>query len=277
MEGIRRRLRLQGNGPRGLAVVGKRVYVAEFFSDSIGAVDLDSDSAADVRSIPLGEEAPMTTARRGEMLFHDASPSFQTWHSCASCHSGGARACGLNWDLLNDGVLNAKNAKSLLLTHETPPAMATGVRANAEIAVRSGIRYIQFAVPRRENAQALDEYLKSLAPVASPHLVEGRLSEAARNGARLFRSAGCGQCHAGPRYTDLLRHNVGTGTPEEPRGRFDTPTLVEVWRTGPYLHDGRAATIRDVLTTFNSDDRHGRVSNLTEDELSDLVEYVLTL
>jgi len=74
----------------------------------------------------------------------------------------------------------------------------------------------------------------------------------------------------------MLRHNVGTGTPEEPRGRFDTPTLVEVWRTAPYLHDGRAKTIREVLTTFNNDDRHGCVSNLTEDELSDLVEYVLT-
>jgi cytochrome c peroxidase len=173
-------------------------------------------------------------------------------------------------------MLNAKNTKSLLLTHQTPPAMATGVRANAEEAVRSGIYYMQFAAPRRPMREALNAYLKSLEPVASPYLVDGQLSDAARRGEQTFRAAGCTTCHVGPHYTDGLRHRVGTATEEEPRGRFDTPTLVEIWRTTPYLHDGRATTVREVLTTFNPDDKHGRVSTLTEDEISDLVEYVLT-
>ena len=210
------------------------------------------------------------------MLFHDASPSFQNWHSCASCHTDGARACGLNWDLLNDGMLNAKNTKSLLLTHQTPPAMVTGVRADAETAVRSGVLYIEFAIPRRAHTDALNAYLKSLVPVASPYLVDGALSRAAQRGQRLFHTTGCTQCHRGPHYTDGLRHRVGTETEEEPRGRFDTPSLIEVWRTAPYLHDGRAVSIREVLTTFNPNDRHGRMSALSEDELSDLIEYVLT-
>ena len=276
MTGIRRRVRLTGNGPRGLAVVGTTVYTAEYFSDSVGIVNLDLDGRHEARSVSLGKAAPMTESRRGEMLFHDAMPSFQTWTSCASCHSGGGRACALNWDLLNDGILNAKNTKSLLLTHQTPPAMATGVRADAETAVRSGVLYIQFAIPRRATTEALNAYLKSLEPVPSPHLVNEQMSEAGRRGENLFEAVGCTQCHAGPLYTDRLRHRVGTATEEEPRGRFDTPTLVEVWRTAPYLHDGRAATIRDVLTTFNPNDKHGRTSALTEDELSDLVEYVLT-
>lgn len=276
LAGIRRRVKLAGSGPRGLAVIGTKVYAAEYFTDSLAVADIDADAATSALSIPLGANHVVTKARRGEMLFHDASRSFQQWHSCSSCHSGGARACALNWDLLNDGMLNAKNTKSLLLTHQTPPAMATGVRANAETAVVSGIRYIQFSYPTRENAEALNEYLKSLAPVPSPYLVEGRLSLAARNGRKLFAKAGCAQCHSGPVYTDLLRHNVGTATDEEPRGRFDTPTLVEVWRTAPYLHDGRAATIEEVLTKFNENDRHGRTSDLSEDEISDLVEYVLT-
>ena len=276
MRGIRRRVKLAGNGPRGLAAVGSTVYAAEYFSDSIGIIDIDPGAGCDVRSVALGEPTPTTTVRQGEMFFHDASNSFQTWHSCASCHSGSARACALNWDLLNDGMLNAKNTKSLLLTHQTPPAMATGIRADAETAVRSGVLYIQFAIPRQVTTQALNAYLKSLEPVPSPLLVEDRMSEAATRGAKLFQTAGCTQCHAGPLFTDGLRHRVGTETDEEPRGRFDTPTLVEVWRTAPYLHDGRAATIRDVLTTFNPHDKHGRVSTLSEDELADLVEYVLT-
>jgi hypothetical protein len=58
---------------------------------------------------------------------------------------------------------------------------------------------------------------------------------------------------------------------------MDTPTLIECWRTAPYLHDGRAATMRDVLGEANPDDRHGRTSGLTPIELSDLAEYVLSL
>ena len=59
--------------------------------------------------------------------------------------------------------------------------------------------------------------------------------------------------------------------------RFDTPSLIEVWRSGPYLHDGRAATIRDVLTSFNRDDQHGSTTHLTARQIDDLVEYVLSL
>jgi cytochrome c peroxidase len=59
--------------------------------------------------------------------------------------------------------------------------------------------------------------------------------------------------------------------------RFDVPTLIEVWRTGPYLHDGRAATIHDLVTTYNPEDEHGRTSNLSPEEISDLVEFVGSL
>lgn len=59
--------------------------------------------------------------------------------------------------------------------------------------------------------------------------------------------------------------------------RFDTPSLLEAWRSGPYLHDGRAATIRDVLTTFQRDDQHGVTSKLTPQQIDDLVEFVLSL
>ena len=59
--------------------------------------------------------------------------------------------------------------------------------------------------------------------------------------------------------------------------RFDTPTLIEVWRTAPYLHDGSAVSIREVLTTRNPKDQHGATSNLSDSEIHDLCEYVLSL
>ncbi len=274
--GIRRRLKLAGIGPRGLAVIGTKVYIAEYFTDSIGVVDISPDTQPGAKTIPLGKVRDVTAVRKGEALFNDSSLSFQKWNSCTSCHTGDGRASALNWDLLNDGVANPKNTKSLLLAHKTPPAMITGVRANAEAAVRSGLQYIQFAEATEGKAQYIDEYLKSLTPVASPYLVGGKLSKAAKNGEKLFKKAGCALCHSGQLYTNMGKYDVGTSTDEEDYKEFDTPTLVEVWRTAPYLHDGRAVTIKEVLTKFNKDDRHGETLNLSEKEIADLAKYILT-
>ena len=125
--GIRTRVPLDGAGPRSLAVIGTELFVGDYFSDQIERIDL---RARPLRAVPiaLGPPARMTPARRGEMLFNDATLSFQGWQSCASCHSDDARVDGLNWDLLNDGLGNPKNTKSLVWAHRTPPAMSTGVR-----------------------------------------------------------------------------------------------------------------------------------------------------
>jgi cytochrome c peroxidase len=127
-----------------------------------------------------------------------------------------------------------------------------------------------------EEASALDEYLKSLKPTPSPHLVDGKLSESARRGRTVFRKAGCFSCHTGPMLTDLQKYDVGIGEGRDAGRLFDTPSLVELWRTAPYLYDGRAATVKDVVTTHNSQDKHGRTSDLSEDEIEDLVEFVLS-
>ena len=273
-----RRTKLPGNGPRGVTVAGSKVYVAEYFSDTVAVVDLASAEGGSVGSIALGPAPKLTPRRRGELLFHDATICYQQWQSCASCHPDG-RLDGLNWDLMNDGVGNPKNTKSMLLSHETPPAMAEGVRMTAEEAVRSGLTHILFAVEQEENAADMDTYLKSLKPVASPHLVDGQLSPAAERGRQLFQSqrVNCHSCHPAPRYTDLKSHNVGTRSRNESSERFDTPTLVEVWRTAPYLHDGRYTTIRELLVEGRHGLAGGRLETLSEQEIQDLVEFVLSL
>ena len=58
---------------------------------------------------------------------------------------------------------------------------------------------------------------------------------------------------------------------------FDTPTLVELWRTAPYLHDGSARTIRDVLMRRNPRDQHGTTSHLNDEQIDELAAYVLSL
>jgi YVTN family beta-propeller protein len=262
--GMRKRIQLTGKGPRAIALNGHQAWVASYFSDAVESVDLDTGAVACLR--------PPQPHAIGESLFNDGSISFQGWLSCASCHGPNARVDGLNWDLLNDGIGDPINTKSLLLAHRTPPSMSHAVRENAEAAVRAGLEHILFAQRPESEAAALDEYLKSLTPLPSPHLVNGRLSLSARNGKKLFfdRKVGCAVCHPAGLFTSLKAYDVGAGA-------LDTPTLVEIWRTAPYLHDGSAATLREVLTTANPNDRHGKTSHLSSSQIDDLVAYLESL
>lgn len=271
--------RAEANGPRGLAVVGAKAFAAAYFSDKLAVVDLAQDPRRAVSLIPLGPTPVLTPQRLGEMNFHDAWLCFQHWQSCASCHPD-ARADGLNWDLLNDGLGTPKNTKSMLLSYQTPPAMASGVRETAETATRSGFKHILFTVQPEDVLVSVDEYLKALKPLPSPHLVKGQLSEAARRGKAIFFDdrVGCARCHPEPLYTSLQDYDVKSRGQFDRTDKYDTPTLIECWRTAPYMHDGRYTTMKDVFTVGKHGLRSGEaVRQLTDKEIDDLVEFVLSL
>jgi len=273
---LRERVPLPMNGPRALCIGDGSVYVGGFFSDSI--VELDRKGRRIVDEWILRNAQSTDLVRLGEQLFHDATLSHQSWLSCASCHPEG-RSDGVNWDLLNDGEGNPKNTKSLVLSWRTPPMMSLGVRPGMGEAVRAGIRHILFTEPLEEIARPIEAYLTSLTPETSPWSNGEDLSEVVQRGAGLFQDpkVGCAHCHRGPELTDLAAHQVGTANAgDHPGQRFDTPTLVECWRTAPYLHDGSAATIEDVLVSRNTRDQHGVTSHLTAQELADLEVYILS-
>ena len=282
---IRRRIKLGGDGPRGIAVAGDTVYAALYFADALAAVKL-SDAMAKPSVIALGAPVDLSKdrVRRGEMLWNDGAACFQQWQSCASCHPDG-RVDGLNWDLMNDGIGNPKQSKSLVYTHLTPPTMVTGIRPSLQACNRAGFTHIQFVVRPEEDGLCLDAYTMSLKPLPSPYLVKGSLSKTAKKGAKLFKTAGCAECHPtskdGPNnerlYTNLKKYDLGLGAGNEVGREFDTPTLAEVWRSAPYLYDGRAVTMEDVLTTCNPKDMHGVSKNLKPEEVKALAEYILSL
>jgi hypothetical protein len=84
-------------------------------------------------------------------------------------------------------------------------------------------------------------------------------------------------CHPPGLFTVLHEYNVGTASVwDKPTDKFDTPTRVESWRTAPYLHDGSAVTVREVLTTRNPHDQRGKTLNLSNQEIDDLWAYVLS-
>jgi len=116
--------------------------------------------------------------------------------------------------------------------------------------------------------KALAAFLRALKSGDSPYdkSIKGdanALSAQASNGSKIFQTAGCVSCHTPPLFSDLQFHNVGIGTAlpaaeqdngrmdhtkqEADKGRFKTPSLRDVARTGPYFHDGSAATLDDAI------------------------------
>jgi cytochrome c peroxidase len=127
------------------------------------------------------------------------------------------------------------------------------------------------------------------------------VGEDAVRGFELFRNkAGCAACHAPPMYTDNAFHNTGIGydkTPpdlgrgaitkeEKDNGAFKTPTLRSVTTSGPYFHDGRAATIEEAIDYMLSGGIKDKNPNLdaklkpvklSAKERTDLIAFVKAL
>ncbi len=271
---LARRVPTGGIGPRGVALHEGRgeLLVTNYFSDSVSVLDAASGEVKAL--IPLGAPVEMTLWREGEMLFNDARICQQRFYSCASCHQEDGTMDGLNWDLINDGQGNAKNAKSLHDAYDAPPSMWSGVRGDMNAGVAAGQRFLGF-IPTPDNHKALMAYLG--APPRAPNPYRNQPAATLARGENVYRRARCHVCHPGPIFADLRKHDLGLGRENDFRSRFDTPSLRECYRTGPYLHDGRAATLRDIFTDHNPDDLHGLTSGLSNEELDDLVAYLRSL
>ena len=106
------------------------------------------------------------------------------------------------------------------------------------------------------------------------------LTDAARLGRRVFARQGCNACHSGADFTDGLRHDVGTVGPGsglasgQPFGSagIDTPTLLGVWGTAPYFHDGSAATLDAVVNAG-----HGILGDLPQVDRDALAAFLKSL
>jgi cytochrome c peroxidase len=153
-------------------------------------------------------------------------------------------------------------------------------------------------------AKAIASFERSIVSGPSPYdryLMgdQGAMSDAAVRGLHLFNGKGhCTPCHSGPMFSDQGFHNLGVGMnkdkpdlgrydhtkKESDRGRFKTPTLRNVALTPPYLHDGSAGTLMDVIDVY---DRGGEPNanldplmlplQLTTREKDDLVAFLEAL
>ena len=124
-----------------------------------------------------------------------------------------------------------------------------------------------------ENIQALEAYLLTLKPAPSIAKARGMVESAAvLRGKTIFQQQGCVECHRPPRYTSSETYDVGL---EENSGtnEYNPPSLLGVSQRGPFFHDNRASSLKDVLTRF----QHGEGGDLSAPQIKDLLAFLRSL
>jgi YVTN family beta-propeller protein len=264
-QAIPRRLALSGDG--------KTLVVSNYLADSLTVIDVATKKV--VRHIPLRGPKP-DAARRGEILFNSGKMTFHGQFTCASCHPNGG-SDGLSWDLTRDGIGNFKRTKSLLGVKDTAPYGWHGSSSTLADRIAGTLRTLHRHEPTDAEVADLAAYLRTLPP-PRPLPQKAADKPAITRGRGLFQGKGqCAVCHRRAALDDGKLHDVGTRGTGDTQDRFDTPALLGVARTAPYLHDGRAKTLEEVFSKYNAKKRHGAAHRLTKRELADLLVYLKSL
>lgn len=283
-----------GRNPRGLAISpdGKLVYVAAGLDDTITIIDTDKQEV--VGAIDLGGPKQITQTRFGERGFHSAEVTFQRQFSCHSCHPDG-NVDGLTYDLEPDGIgVNPVDNRTLRGILDTAPFKWTG--KNPSLSRQCGARLAVFFTRidpfTPEELAALDRYITTIPrPPNRYRQPFSPLTPAQSRGKAMFErtvtndgrpippEGRCIVCHPPPYYTNCRSMDVGTKSwlDDHHHDLLDVPHLNNIYETPPFLHDGRAETLEEIWTTFNDEDKHGFVNDMTKDQLNDLIEYIKSL
>jgi cytochrome c peroxidase len=270
--------------------------------------------------MPVPASNPMTSEKvaLGRRLFFDKRLSRDGTLSCADCHDakrsfadgkalaagiGGAlgtrnspplinRGYGLTffWDgraksleeLALEPILNSKELGNTRVELERRTGLSA---AEVAAALASYIRTI------RSGDSRFDRYSAGQARA---------LNTLEKEGLKVFRGkGGCANCHAGPNFTDERFHNTGVAWRDErfdddgrfavseierDRGAFKTPTLRDLTRTAPYMHDGSLGTLEEVVDFYSGGGRQNplldpliKPRDFTSQEKLALVTFLRTL
>ena len=280
-----------GHDPRGVAFTpdGRSVLVANRLDDTLSVIDARSNRIAS--TVKLDGPKQVSVLRHGEQTFYTARYSFQGQMGCANCHID-STFDGLTWDLEPDGFgRDIVDNRLLEDIKDTEPYKWNG--GNPNLPTECGPRTEKYFW-RSENYDSLTltdlvVYVRSIPLRPNRWRLPGReLTPAQERGKVLFERQmdkfgkaipegnRCNFCHSGPKGTSQKSFDVGTKKATDNSVLIDTPQLINVGLTAPYLHDGSARTLEEIWTVFNPGDKHGRTNDLTKDELNDLIEYLRT-
>ncbi len=236
-----------------------------------------------------------------QLFYHARTPDLspEGYMSCASCHDDGGHD-GMTWDLthLGEGLRNTLSLRGTSGTRfgnlhwssnfdEVQDFEVQIEQLNGADGLIPGITFTENTSPlthvtagESEELDALAAYVNSLGKnsvLKAPDQCGNNYTcqQERSNGSWQFQSHGCVDCHSGAAYRDGENHDVGTITVSSGQGSgsllsaIRTPSLIELWDTAPYLHDGSAATLEEVFTVGD----HANMG-LDQRELHNLIRYI---
>lgn len=270
-----------GAGPTGIALDGENrtAVVWSQFDRSLNVFSLDAENGAvDTKEPDVARVAvnPLETPLRAEMalgriLFHAAGDTrlASDGRACASCHPDG-RDDAITWST-PDGPRRTILLAGRVAT--TAPYSWRGDEPTLDEHLGHTFKRLKGKGLRNMELAALNYYISSL-----PAPRRAKLDpELVQKGQRIFASAdtGCASCHSGAQYTDGKVHDVHSKHAIDKQVGMHTPALTLVAGSGPYFHDGRYSSLKDLLRA--SDGTMGKTKHLSDGDLTALETYLKSL
>jgi YVTN family beta-propeller protein len=287
-----------GDYPDGIVLspTADRAYVANALSRNVMVIDTMTDAVIDT-IVTCAETLPANLLN-GKKLFATSTGRMSTDSriACAGCHPEGGQD-GANWDFSHFGD-GKRNTQTLFGIARTPPFHTIGDRDEIQD-FEFNIQVLHFGqgladgtdnppvgTPNAGRSQDLDDMaawvnslpLRNESPFRNP---DQTLTASAAAGKTLFESdeLECRFCHPEPFFTDNILHDVGTFLSIDTTGYqgFKTPSLRNIYDTDPYLHTGNALSLQPVVAALNVNDQHGKTSQLTTGQRTDLINYLRSI
>jgi cytochrome c peroxidase len=277
-----------GAGPTGVAVTrdGTKAFVFNAFDHSVSVLEQVNGRVSNTHTLVLGGDVLSPDAVAGRRLFFSAADARMnnptTGISCGTCHLEG-REDGHVWNF-PDGPRQTPSLSGRMLSKTAP------FHWNGEF--NDLLAFMSHTVQRRmggsgvtpDMARQVAAFIESLPTPDNPH--RDTPADVVARGKAAFEKAQCQSCHVGEALTNNTFADVGTYVTEGPvldrpeslsHGGLNTPSLLGLARTAPYLHDGSAQTLKARILQGKAGDRHGFTSALSDAEVDDLVSYLKTL
>ena len=230
----------------------------------------------------------------GQKLFHssdDTRMAKDQWISCATCHFDGGTD-HTNW-FFPDGL---RNTPSLVGANLTGPFHWSGNLDEIQD-VEETIRILQGGSGlvagdtncspscngeeknsgRSIELDDLAAYVTSLKFTLKKTELSSTEAASIAKGKELFFGAinNCASCHVPPLYTDGLNHKLLQ--PDLSEKTLNTPSLLRLEQSAPYLHDGKAKSLDQVLMPPPLGYGHGEVQGSSTSNIEDLINYIKSL
>ena len=272
-----RRWRVPG-GPTGVAIdtVSQQAVVWSQFDRQVSVIPLAESGPKMMIALSRSPGAGLSPELAlGRVLFHrtgDVAIS-RDGRSCASCHPDG-REDALTWSTPEGPRQTVMLAGRLA---GSAPFGWTGANPTVEEHVKHTFERLEGSgLPERETA-ALTAYVASMAAPRMSERAEARRAAVLARGKELFFDAQtqCSSCHVGGGGTDGTPHDVGSRAKVDKSAAFETPSLRFVAGTAPYFHDGRYATLLEMLDA--TDGSMGHTAHLSQTDRRALAAFLETL